>query len=54
MKKESKFTEEQLEFITDTTCKYGHLCGCNKDGYLECVDCHTVLEKFTGGLISQI
>lgn len=34
------FTKEQLEYITDTTCKYGCAVGwSNKDNCLKCPSC---------------
>lgn len=35
-----EFTKEQLEYITDTSCKYGHLMGWNtQNNCYKCSDC---------------
>lgn len=45
MTKKIYFTEEQLEYITDNTCKYGCLYGWNeKENCYQCSKCGVLRE----------
>jgi hypothetical protein len=61
MKKHTNFNfgEESLEYITDTTCKYGHLLGWNTENdCYKCSDCGELIPLKEGEhkpiLISEI
>ena len=54
--KGSKLTKEEIEFITDDTCKYGHLTGWSTPNNChQCIDCGKLFpeDNERKGIISE-